>query len=670
MHWFHLSVSEDQISRRQQSPSLSALCLANTSVALAPSRALFVTMTRGQGNRSSSMVLSCFCRRSLSDQHLENDTYLSTTLVWCDFAYTQLHHKISPTSKIGQKFLQLIWRKMATPNNFVSHPSSIREPNLTWTSAEESNVKDEANANEQDSKYAIFYDEGPGYLHVKEIGAGGQARAILVHSLADGKLYVRKIAHFRDTRPDTSAPCWTEHETPGQHQLEPREVSQYRPYQSIPRLIDFKTLVHNPPVSRNPNVEQFVTYWQYCNGGNLEKYIMRHSDLKERIPEIIIWRFLWQMFKTFEFLQHCQPPVSHWDIFGGNIFVHWPQTSDHDFGNMLPEERNTYKAAEFHPHATFSSRETNDMPDFYLGDFGHATSTGKEPRQRKAGFLQDIRCISQVFKKLVFCTASPNENDKMDASVIRDRSYSTNLASTWDEIHQLDRRFMMPEDVDLKHLERFILTLGRLYPRSYTNPTVHFTRPRSVAPPILFNSREELLTRHGSLIVGPWYVCTIDPNNEVKIDREQHGLPGQALPARTLRVRNPDVVVSPTRPAIPVPTASAYYGNSADPSDPESESSESSEALKPSNSAPVITRAATRMQHPQLMIQTQMTNPWPSRLALGLNALAPSFAPGAAQNQVSLQHTEEDIRAHMNEVCENPLQYDEGEDDDMYGPAQ
>lgn len=120
MHWFHLSVSEDQISRRQQSPSLSALCLANTSVALAPSRALFVTMTRGQGNRSSSMVLSCFCRRSLSDQHLENDTYLSTTLVWCDFAYTQLHHKISPTSKIGQKFLQLIWRKMATPNNFKS----------------------------------------------------------------------------------------------------------------------------------------------------------------------------------------------------------------------------------------------------------------------------------------------------------------------------------------------------------------------------------------------------------------------------------------------------------------------------------------------------------------------------------------------------------------------
>jgi hypothetical protein len=53
----------------------------------------------------------------------------------------------------------------------------------------------EAASIEQDSKLAIFFDDGEGYLYVREMGVGTQTRAILVHSVADGKLYVRKISH-------------------------------------------------------------------------------------------------------------------------------------------------------------------------------------------------------------------------------------------------------------------------------------------------------------------------------------------------------------------------------------------------------------------------------------------------------------------------------------------
>jgi hypothetical protein len=145
----------------------------------------------------------------------------------------------------------------------------------------------EAASIEQDSKQAIFFDDGEGYLYVRELGVGTQARAILVHSIADGKRYVRKVSH--PTPSITNNPSQTQ--TPGQHLLEPTEVSLYRPYIYIPRLIDFKTFEpFNDGI--HADLKQFVPYWQLCNGGDLEGYLSRHEAFRERVPEIITWRFL------------------------------------------------------------------------------------------------------------------------------------------------------------------------------------------------------------------------------------------------------------------------------------------------------------------------------------------------------------------------------------------
>jgi serine/threonine protein kinase len=451
---------------------------------------------------------------------------------------------------------------MTGPNTYVSQAPPTGISDVDWRSTE---------STEPDLKYAIFYDEGPGYLHVKDLGEGTQGRAILVHSVADGRLYVRKISSLKDVQADASRNFYAASKNLGQHHLEPRELSQYRPYPNIPGLIDFITLVHNPPLTKNRIVEQSVRYWQFCNGGDLDRYISQYVSLKESIPAIVIWRFLWQLFKTFEFLQHCQPPVSHTDIFESNIFVHWSETSKPNVEASTGDAVNTDRAAELDYYVTVPDQESGDLPDFYLGDFGHAKSTYRTSDVRRSSYLHDLDCIAQVFAKLILCTASRQELQMDTISIFQAKSYSADLANIWDEIFSLKALVKPTEPLDLKPLEEFIEILGRGYPKTYTNATVQFTRPASGARPALFNSKDLLLSRYGFMKGGPWYICTINTNNEISVMTEPYGLPGQSAPAAgpVLRVMTPDEGSPYDGPEIAVPIATAYFPSDGF-SDPES----------------------------------------------------------------------------------------------------
>ena len=563
---------------------------------------------------------------------------------------------------------------MTGPNTYVSHAPPTGISDVDWRSTE---------STEPDLKYAIFYDEGPGYLHVKDLGEGTQGRAILVHSMANGRLYVRKISSLKDVQADASSTFYAASKIPGQHQLEPRDLSQYRPYPNIPGLIDFITLVHNPPLTKNRNVEQSVTYWQFCNGGDLDRYISQHVSLKERIPEIVIWRFLWQMFKTFEFLQHCQPPVSHSDIFDSNIFVHWSEVSKPKVEASTGDAVDTGRAAELDYYLTFPDQDSSDLPDFYLGDFGHAKSTYRTSNVRRSSYLHDIDCIAQVFAKLILCTASRRELKMDTISILQAKSYSADLANIWEEIFSLKALVKPNEPLDLKPLEKFIGILGRGYPKTYTKPTVQFTRPASVARPALFNSKDLLLSRYGFMKGGAWYICTINAKNEIRAMTEPYGLPGQSAPATgpVLRVMNPDKGFSSDGPEIAVPTATAYFPSDGS-SDPDSESSE--ESFYTAN-----TQVAVETPTPRLTVQTQMLNP-------GATAFRPRFDPFGSGSttvdtkpEVSLGEEDSQQEAPLEEkpsqgevsldqklqeagdrVDAGSRRNDEGNDDDIYGPGR
>ena len=550
---------------------------------------------------------------------------------------------------------------MAGPDNYVSYAPPSGIPDLDFISTEDYDARSNTMPDNQDSRHAIFYDDGPqaGYLHVRDIGSGAEGQTTLVQSVADGMLYVRKISRLRDIDSDASSTFGAATEAPGQHQLEPRDVSHYRPYPNIPGLIDFTTLVHNPPHTVCRNVKQFVTYWQFCNGGDLEHYIEQHSRLNERIPEIIIWRFLWQIFKTCEYLHHCQPPVSHRDIFSGNIFLHFKP----DLECRSGERSSIDEAAEFDYYDTFPDHGNGNVPDFYLGDFGHAVSEYRTPELRQKSLRHDIECISEVFKKLVLCTAKLEENDstymtlladltwlnELTDSKIRNRSYSADLVKIWDEISSLKKHFANTTDVkseplDMKPFQDFIKTLGKLYPKVYADPTVKFTPPAPTAPPALFSSREQLLSCHGRMSGGPWYICIINANHEIRVINEAYGNPGQSPPADVSSV-----------------------------TDPESSSSEYS-------AAPATTSVAFEPQYSKLTVQTQTMNPEALLFTPRFDSATPTNARQEAFAETGLTQGEELLLQQlsysqlptldgesdeaMSDLGDGSCQYGEEDDDD------
>lgn len=144
---------------------------------------------------------------------------------------------------------------------------------------------------------------------------------MVVRSVADGKLYIRKLGHPRVH--STKQMC--------------SEVRMYRPHHQVPALIDWKDYSGPEISSAVPLATQTTaTIWQFCNGGDLEHYLRHHEGL---LPTAFIWHFLERMLNVLHFLHfQCNPPVTQYDFGPRNIFLHWdehdklPQVLLGDFG--------------------------------------------------------------------------------------------------------------------------------------------------------------------------------------------------------------------------------------------------------------------------------------------------------------------------------------------------
>jgi hypothetical protein len=171
------------------------------------------------------------------------------------------------------------------------------------------------------SKFAFYYPEGPGYLHIGVINNGAQGTASLCCSVRDGQILVRK-----KTAPMALAMNpWRETDYKISHEL----VAQ---------------LLHEQQYLHSGNRGSHATYWAYANALDLHDFIRRVCRIAARkwngvAPVSLAWRLLSQQLRALEAVHSAG--ITHNDVHNGNVFVHW--------------------------------RASQGMPSFVLGDLGLVT---------------------------------------------------------------------------------------------------------------------------------------------------------------------------------------------------------------------------------------------------------------------------------------------------------
>jgi serine/threonine protein kinase len=158
---------------------------------------------------------------------------------------------------------------------------------------------------------AICYPEDGGYLHVGSIGEGQQGSVSLVRSVRTGELRCRKAGEyalsFEGAEGESLCP----------------EVANYREHEGVNKLYSYQHY-------QNDSTIRATMIHRFCSGGDLYALYMSYADQNLVVPERLIWRFLDQMLGTLDFLhRQCSLPVSHRDLFFGNILVNWPANPKH-----------------------------------------------------------------------------------------------------------------------------------------------------------------------------------------------------------------------------------------------------------------------------------------------------------------------------------------------------
>lgn len=176
------------------------------------------------------------------------------------------------------------------------------------------------------SAYAIYFNEGPGYLFVAHLGRGFSGKAMLVRSCAHPhKLYVRKRVQGKSLQ--------------NEYGTRYDEIFRYPPFKYVPELIDWTDY----------GQATYSMTMQFCNGGSLQD-LLSNPVFNESHPvaEIFMWRILTELLQTLEFI-HYERAVAHLDLLPQNVFLHWSDKAMADRDNS-----------------------GQHLPEVYLGDFGLA----------------------------------------------------------------------------------------------------------------------------------------------------------------------------------------------------------------------------------------------------------------------------------------------------------
>ncbi len=313
------------------------------------------------------------------------------------------------------------------------------------------------------SAYAVYFNEGPGYLFVANLGRGRSGEAMLVRSCTfPHNLYVRK-------RVLTGA-GWNEF-TGYQD-----ELFYYPLCRNVPQLIDWT----------NYGRTSYSMTTQFCNGGSLHDLLF-HTLFHDSTPisEIFIWKMFTQLLNILEDL-HLKRSTTHLDLVPQNVFLHWPD-----------------------PEQAEQAGRDHHLPDFYLGDFGAAKKANKT-------FIQhDLRLLHSLL--IAVCLGSSRGPYGLTGYQSRfPRRYSTEL-----------RRCMnlLPEPCDVLGEDRKILgptpptnvVRARVVPiarkkmaeleEKQQQPDYRFTKP-SVETDVKVNEKKSGFA--GQEIEGPFFYARVD----------------------------------------------------------------------------------------------------------------------------------------------------------------
>jgi serine/threonine protein kinase len=172
----------------------------------------------------------------------------------------------------------------------------------------------------------IYFPEGAGYLLVKVLQTTLddpeiESNVMLVKSLEDNKLYIRKTVELTDCS-ETGIP---------------NEIEFNPSFELVPHVKDVTKYVDAPSGDY---------YWavctEFCNGGDMRELMDIYcEDGYSTMPEILIWKFIADFCKILKFLSENK--IQHKDIWPQNIFLRYSDEDPDDY-----------------------------LPDFVLGDFGWA----------------------------------------------------------------------------------------------------------------------------------------------------------------------------------------------------------------------------------------------------------------------------------------------------------
>ncbi|KAL2074593.1 hypothetical protein VTL71DRAFT_8371 [Oculimacula yallundae] len=155
---------------------------------------------------------------------------------------------------------------------------------------------------------AVFFNEGPGYLFVQSVQAGNNGQTLIVQSIEDGKLYIRKKLPANE--PESNETTF--------YNLLPEEIA--------PKLVGITKYSHGDAL-----------IYSYCNGGSFAEFILKYEEVRKIFaPRAIFWEFTRQLLNILAYshsgwspdgkIQEGWTPIKHTDCHEGNVFIQWSPT--------------------------------------------------------------------------------------------------------------------------------------------------------------------------------------------------------------------------------------------------------------------------------------------------------------------------------------------------------
>ncbi len=327
------------------------------------------------------------------------------------------------------------------------------------------------------TKFGIFFPEGPGYLYRQPCGTGFAAVVSLVCEVgANPALFVRKTILPGADNCSNIAPKLA-------------EVSLYRHHPRIPALTaseSYQIIADTHEKCHEVRSDSIIL--TFCDGGSLDDLFKEEGvPLTVDLADAFAWRIFDDILDALCFIHgHA---ISHGDAHSGNIFIHWGGADA-------------------------------KLPKFMLGDFGCANdlrlmdqTTDKQPLIRELAV--DYDKLTEILAQLITGSFNPctsvlmnkmaqlrNDPQGFDPELI---TLFSHLMQIVDDLYAGDiqsyRKYM-------EKLRQFVhkeatLALSNARDYSWARPSLPPNRP------LLFDSRSELLLASGS-VPGPWRIAHVN----------------------------------------------------------------------------------------------------------------------------------------------------------------